>query len=421
MNPNEQGWLKDFIELRKVQLKQLNLESQKTSHPEYSLYRIIQPTGLMYGQSVGALDLEESKKWTERDRMKILLAECLLSSSVLFYEKPLKTDIDFERIITKTIENINNFYNSVFPELSTSAKTLFGRKKLPIEIAERVIEKRIELSIENKNNFWAQFFQNSLLFLDIFIFGQWIHTNADKIVADFFKYEKEELRFSVVKVIAGAAHSNVIVEFEEKKLLEYFLNSSGLPAEKRKEAQIIFDKGIEIQAMNLPTNNSWILKKYFLEMAILTMWADKKVDDVEINFLRELCSYLNFNEDDLESSLMCIEGFVLEHWEQLNMLQNKKNYNEVSEQFLRRISKIIERNKTRLMREVRDSQPAMNLLLEAKYHELTEAENIAMQELLLSLIKKLPSLAITPLPERFLTLSVLQRILPPNFFSEVLS
>lgn len=419
MNPSEPGWLKDFIESRRSQFEDLSYEGTKSTHPEFSLYRIIQPTGLMYGQSVGSLESSTSKNWTEREKMKILLAECLITSSILFFDKPIKRQEDLNKVIEKTLENIGDFYNSVFPEISIPAKTMFGRKKQPIEIAERIIEKRVEFTVENRNNFWAQFFHNSLLFLDVFIFGQWIHTNADRIVADFFKYEREELRFSVVKIIAGAAHSNVMVEFEERKLLEYFLNSSGLSPEKRKQAQVIFDQGIEIKAMNLPTNNSWILKKYFLEMAILTLWADKKVDEVEINFLQELCAYFNFNEDDMENSLMAIEGFVLEHWDQLSMLQNKKDYNEVSEQFVKRISKIIDRNKNRLIRDVRENRKSLALIAKAKAGQLDELEAAAMQDILIQSLKKIPTFSITPLPERFLVLPMLLRILPNNFFNEV--
>ncbi len=145
--------------------------------------------------------------------------------------------------------------------------------------------------IINKN-FWTQFFHNSLFFLDIFIFGQWIHTNADRIVSDFFKYESEELRFSVVKVIACAAHANASVEYEERKLLEFFLQSTDLSFDKKKEAKKIFDEGITIEEINLPTNNSWILKKYFIEIAILTIWADKRVEESEMDFLKKLSAHL---------------------------------------------------------------------------------------------------------------------------------
>src|SRR6185295_1732434 len=165
-----------------------------------------------------------------------------------------------------------------------------------------------------------------------------IHTNADKIVSDFFKYEREEFRTSVVKVMAAAAHANHVVEFEERKLMEYFLQSAQLHPDKKKECQDIFEKGISIEEINLPTNNSWLLKKYFLETAILTIWADKKVEDLELEFLKRLAEAISFTADDLENSMIAIEGFVLEHWEELQNLQEKKSYKEVSDQYIQRMA-----------------------------------------------------------------------------------
>jgi len=422
MKPGIKGWLKEYLEFRQELMKDLALESKKASHPEHSLYRVLQPSGLMYGQSVDNLEHPNSKEWGERDRMKILLAESLISSSLLFYDKPIKNADELSQVTMKTLESIGNFYNNVFPELATPTKTLFGRKKTPLELAERILDKRIEHTAEHSDNFWIQFFHNSLLFLDIFIFGQWIHTNADRIVSDFFKYEREELRFSVVKVIAAAAHANSSIEYEERKLLEFFLQSAGLSIDKKKEAIEIFEKGIEsVEEINLPTNNSWILKKYFLEMAILTIWADKKVEENEHVFLKSLCDYLGFGEDDLENSMMAIEGFVLEHWEELNKLQNKQDYNQVSEQFIKRLSKVADNNKNRLVKEVQESEEMMSLLRRARVSELTEEEKQRMQILLIDVLKTIPTFVIISLPQRFLTLPMLMKILPKNFFAETLT
>ena len=395
------------------------VESKKASHPEHSLYRVIQPTGLMYGQAVDSLDHPKSADWSDRDRMKILLAESLISSSLLFYDRQIKTPNELTEVVLKTLESIGNFYNNIFPELATPTKTLFGRKKTPLELAEKILDKRVVLTANDKENFWVHFFHNSLLFLDIFIFGQWIHTNADKIVSDFFKYEREELRFSVVKVIAAAAHANKTVEFEERKLLDYFLQSAHLSAEKKKEAHAIFDKGIELEEINLPTNNSWILKKYFLEMAILTIWADKRVEGNEQEFLKRLTVYLSFNEEDLENSMMAVEGFVLEHWDQLNYLQNKQDFNEVSDRFVARMSKVANTNRSKLLREVQESKELMGLLKKAKSQELTDEEKRRMQEMLIVVLKSIPTFVIISLPQRFLTLPMLLKILPNNFFAEV--
>jgi hypothetical protein len=419
MKPQEKGWLKEYLEFRKDLLKDLTSDvGRKTSHPEHSLYRIIQPTGLMYGQSVGEFDLPELEQWNEKDRMKILLAESLISSSLLFYDKPVNSPEDISKVILQTLESIGNFYNNIFPELSTPAKTLFGRKKTPLELAEKILDKRIEHTSEFEGNFWSYFFHNSLLFLDVFIFGQWIHTNSDRIVADFFRYEREELRFSVVKVIAAAAHANKHIAYEEKKLFEFFLQSTDLPPDKRKESLKIFEEGIDIENINLPSENSWILKKFFLEMATLTIWADKKVEQLEQDFLKDFCHYLGFNDEDLENSLIAIEGFVLEHWEQLEFLQNKQDYNQVSEQFIKRIAKITEKNKGRLMKELQGSEEIVELLKKARANELTPEEKEKMRSELIYMLKTIPTFVIISLPQRFLTLPILLKILPKNIFSE---
>ena len=408
-----------YLEYRKELLKDLSSEIKSGAHPEQSLYRVIQPTGLMYGQSINSVPINGSPPWADKDRMKILLAESLISSSLLFHDKQIKSADELSDVIMKTLENIGNFYNHVFPELATPTKTLFGRKKTPLELAERILDKRIEYSGDLSQNFWVQFFHNSLLFLDIFIFGQWIHTNADRIVADFFKYEREELRFSVVKIMAAAAHANTTIEPEEQKLLEYFLQSAGLTPERKKEAAKIFADGIDIEEINLPTNNSWILKKYFLEIAILTIWSDKKVEGDEHDFLKRLCSYMGFNEDDLENSMMAIEGFVLEHWHELDYLQSKQDFQQVSDQFVKRLARITDSNKNRLAKEVRESEALMQLLKKSKSETLSEEEKIQMQKHLIVVLKTIPTFVIISLPQRFLTLPMLLKILPANFFAEI--
>jgi hypothetical protein len=250
------------------------------------------------------------------------------------------------------------------------------------------------------------------------MYSQWIHTNADRIVADFFRYERDELRFSVVKVIAAAAHANKEVAFEEKKLLDLFIHSTNLAPEKRKEAVRIFEHGVSIEEINLPSENSWRLKKFFLEMAILTIWADKKFEEPEMQFLKNFSQHLGFNEDDLENSLIAIEGFVLEHWEQLGHLQNKQDYNHVSEQFVKRIAKIAEKNKGRLLKEIQGSNDIVTLLKKARSNELNPEEKEKMRDELIHVLKTVPTFVIISLPQKFLTLPILLKILPKNIFAE---
>lgn len=419
MRPNNKGWFKDYLELRKSVLMEIaNPETRKSSHPEYTLYRVIQPTGLMYGQSVASMGIPEIEFWGEKEKLKILLAESLLSSSLLFYDKPVKNEEDLSKAILKTVESIGNFYNNIFPELATSTKTIFGRKKSPIELAERILDKRIEHTSNFDGNFWIYFFHNSLLFLDVFIFGQWIHTNADRIVADFFRYERQELRFSVVKVIAAASHANKEVALEERRLYQYFVDSTDLSPEKRKEALKIFEEGFSIEDINLPSENSWILKRFFLEIAILTMWADKKVEQAELDFLKQFCHYLGFSDDDLENSMIAIEGFMLEHWGELEYLQDKQDYQQVSEQFIKRVGKLADKNKTRLIKKIQENENAVFLMKKASSNELTLEEKEKVRHQLIQVLNSIPTFGILALPQEFLTLPILLKILPKNLFAE---
>ena len=153
MNPGKNGWLQEYLELRKDTFKDYQSRVQKAAHPEFALYRIIQPTGLMYGQAISALEYPDAEKWEEKDRMKILLAESLLGSSILFYNKPIKSDGDLNEVIQQTIDSIGKFYNHVFPELSTSSTTWFGKKRTPEEVAEQILEKRVERSKSSAGNF----------------------------------------------------------------------------------------------------------------------------------------------------------------------------------------------------------------------------------------------------------------------------
>lgn len=419
MTPNKTGWLKEYLDLRKELLWDLTSErTHKQSHPEYTLYRVIQPTGLMYGQSVGEVGTLAVEQLNEKDRLKILLAESLISSSLLFYDKPIHTVDDLGKVFMKTLESIGNFYNNIFPELSVPTKTIFGRKKSPLEIVEKILEKRIDSVHPESLNFWSSFFNNTLLFLDIFIYGQWIHTNADKIVADFFRYERDELRFSVIKVIAAAAHANREIAVEEKVLFEYFLDSTKMEGARKNEALKIFDEGIAVEDINLPSENSWILKKFFLEIAILTLWADQKVEPSELNFLKQFCHYIGFSEEDLETSLMAIESFVLEHWTHLEHLQRKEEINQVSDQFVKRVSRIAERNKSTLIKEMQSNEDVLNLLRKASANELDLQEKERMRVQLIEMLNKIPTLTLFALPQRYLSLPLLLKILPRNLFAE---
>ncbi len=422
MNPGQKGWLKEYLDSRREEFVSGTdkTDIKKGRHPDESLYSVVQPTGLMYGQPI-TIDSEQEgdgQLWDDKDRLKVLLAESFINSALLFHTEEIKSAEDFSEMVLETTSGIGKFYNDIYPELATPTKTFFGKKKSPLDVAEKILEKRINQNISPEKDFWSNFFHNSLLFLDIFFFGQWIHTNSEQMVTEFFKKEKEDLRFCVVKVLAAAAHANGIVEKEERKLFEYFINSSGLDHEKKKQAYSFLENGVDLDDIVLPSANSWILKKYFFELAILTVWSDKLVEDNEMEFLEKFRIKINLSEDDFDNSMVAIEGFVLQHWEELDALQTKKDYNTVSDQFIGRMSKIASKNHSRIARQIKNNKELSELLNKLNLEGLEDGDREQLKRRLINMLNSIPSFVIISLPSKFLTLPILLKILPEDLTSD---
>jgi hypothetical protein len=132
MNPKEKGWLREYIEFRMDMMKELTTDAvRKGSHPEHSLYRIIQPTGLMYGQSVGGSGHPEQEKWENKERMKVLLAESLITVPFYFMTNKMDLRITFLRSLIKPLKTSEIFTTIFFLNSQHPQKHFLERKNHP--------------------------------------------------------------------------------------------------------------------------------------------------------------------------------------------------------------------------------------------------------------------------------------------------
>lgn len=421
MNPSKSGWLKEFIEFRKTAFEAA-LEEQKThqgKHPDQSFYGLIQPTGIMYGYPVGGFGFEDEHTWSDDDRTKVLLLDSLINIAELYAEDKLDADY-FEEFINNTLTTITDFYVGVYPELSISTKNWFGKKRNPIESCEQIINKRISLASGKQGNFWLSFFSRSQLFLDIYIFGQWSHTKPDSILLEFFKSEKEELSFTSVKVIAAAAHANEHIEEEERSLFDHFIGTSSLPVEKKRVAHEYFEHGMGIQEIPIQETDPWIIRKYFLEIAALTIWSDRRVEPSEKQFLEDFNESLGFNSDDFDVSMIAVEGFILQNWSTLNALQSKVDYDIVSKEYIERLVKMVKSHLPRLDTTISDDFTLFATIKKGNSKELNDGEKELIRKRFLSIIQSIPNFRVTLLPSEFLTYENLLKVIPKETVKKVL-
>lgn len=418
MNPSEKGWITKYIKLLTGPQKAQIFHDSNDLDDEKSLYKLVQPTGLMYGHPIRPsrnYDLLYSK-WTEHDKMKFILLDSLINNSLLIKANEIKNHQDLIKTTDDSISAICGFYDEKSSSISRN-------KKSETDHLETVLSRRVGVKSTWSGNFWTRYFQNSLLFLDVYFFGQWLQMKDGKTDMDDFGDQLENLRLNILQVIAKAAHSDYIIQKEEKALFKFFLQSAGLKKEKQKAALEYLKSDLKLEDIDFSKNDSWIIRKYILELAILTIWADRQVEESEKDFVRQLANHLGFSDDELESSLLAIESFVISNWKQVHFLQKRHDLLIVKDRFLKRISLVVNKNKNALVQEMKESKELMLLLHKMTRENLTELEKSKVKAQLIDVLKTLPTFVIIALPGTFITLPVLLKILPksafPSAFSDV--
>ncbi len=423
IDPREKGWLKKYIEYRKYLVAEEKCKTivEKLSPfdkiDEY-LYCVTQPTGLMYGFPLNfhTASYPESSKWANKNKMKILLAESFYSSGMYFYKDDIITKKDTIDVHAELTKSISRFYIDFFPHFSKKQhRKEFEKSKNEIELVEYIIGKRIDIKQKWSKNFWTSFFQNSLLFLDVYYFTEWL--NSKKIITNSEFYElHNDIRLTILQIIAAAANANKIIETEERSLYNFFLYSSELAPEKEKEASKYLEQGLTVDDIDLHGIDSWLLKKYFLELATLTIWSDKEVDQNEKEFLRKLNTKLGFENKELENSLIAVESFVVENWQEVHYLQDKQKYRIVGNRLLKNIANLVGEYKSKIAQEITESKELLELLNKSRKTKLSLEEKEKVRLQLIDILKTLPVFAIVAIPGSFLTLPLLFRILPKSVF-----
>lgn len=416
MNPSEKGWLKKYLNYRKRRL-QLNVHKELVEaalNEEEFLYRMVQPTGLMYGHPLRSMDDLHPRfvEWGEKERTKILFTESYIYCSIYTHHQLGITSTNRKEFIDQLINDLKSFYSQSFSRYSTIPKTLFGRKYNDYERLEYIIEHRI--SIRNDwNNFWTSFLQNSLLFFDLIYFMQWMQQDKKPDVSTL-RQHRQQSRMTMLKLIAAAAHADKRVGKEEINLYNLFLHSSRLPPVQKKEARLYMEKGIHVKDIDFGVLDSWILKKYFLELAMLMIWADRNVSPVEIAFMRILAKRFDLSREELEHSMIAIESFVVEHWDQVHFLQQKQSYLVVSDRLIKRMGTIVRKNQKMIANEIQESRELVTLLAKSRKQSLTAVEKEKVREQLIDILKTIPTFTLFLMPGGFLTLPILLRIIPKH-------
>lgn len=405
-----------FIEFKLEQLQSspehpMLQRIQEAANSDQYLYDLIQPTGLLYGHPIRFIGTPHRryKRWSEKSRTKVLLAESYVGVS-LYYQYP---QIEFlPQALQLGLTDIRDFYQQNYVRYRRPPRGFFSRQGTTLEQLETIIEHRLNIQY-NWRKFWASFFNNSLLFFDLIFFSEW-KARENLLPSESLAQRRQHLRFVILSIIAAAAYSDKQVDREERELFNFFLQSAHLPAPLKRKAENYLRKGVSLEELELTEIRSWVLKKYYLELALLTLLSKKEIKPEEADFLLQLCQKLGLPATELEKSTQSVQSFVEEHAEQVHFLQLKQNYRIVSARMVDQLGKIVKKNQKRIIKEIRESKELVYLLQKSTRQPLSTEEKEKVRTQLLDILKAIPAFAIFMLPGGSFTLPILFKILPKN-------
>ena len=190
MRPSQKGWINSYLDFLQEQVepehfKTLIYGDFKHLVQEKKLYKLVQPSGLMYGHPIqppGNYTVTMTN-WSDHEKMKLILLDSLINQAVLIHPEKIENKSDFADCLHDSIGDIVQFYLVNIIENSKSISFRPKKSKTENEHVESIVDQRLNVKSGWRSNFWAGFFHNSLLFLDVYYFGKWLQ-KKDK-AADF--------------------------------------------------------------------------------------------------------------------------------------------------------------------------------------------------------------------------------------------
>lgn len=391
INPSITGWILKF--------SQQYSEDLYCYADELSYYSACQKTGLIYGYVVDyhlKVTIDDSH-WDAVEKTKV----AFLTSLYCLYQMRKQT-VDFvsfeEELLlfyTKISKSKFSFLQAILPESHVSQKL------------ESIIEDRVQSNINSVSKSFSHIVTNAMLFIDVLAFDYFLTYKT--IELKFFKEMEQKCMSLILASLQVKKHKtpydDLIVKLFENSL-RYTKSSDELAL-----YNVIVDTII---------HDTILQRMYLLDMAQMALWSDVIQDRDEQIYMNDLIS--SFNLDDcIQKNDKQLHKFILKYKNNLPFFNTnhpvKHFYNNAQDL----ITKLVNRNKKRLIKELSESKELVLLLSKSTGTELSYEEKKKVKKQLLDICKSIPSLTIFLLPGGGLLLPLLIKFIPqllPSSFNE---
>ena len=293
----------------------------------------------------------------------------------------------------------------------------FFSKDSDYEKAEKTLAQRVNIKLNLlENKWWVNSFSNTFSYLDIILFDDFLHKEKDEALLSYDLFAKNAMLAVIL-----SAHSDGEIEEQERSIFNVFLASANLNDSDRKTIKRKFEEGAPMEDFSFFVKSHWLLKRFLLDVSILTAISNDVLLDEELDFLVELCKYLDIPFEELEENLMQTESFLMRSENKVQFINDSSSYKKAYSSLSGRWTKIILRNKDKLSIELKESKELVSLVKKSATQELTKEEKEIVKTQFKDVMKSVPSLAIFMLPGGALLLPLVLKIVPdliPSAFKE---
>ncbi|RMB56091.1 hypothetical protein EAX61_16050 [Dokdonia sinensis] len=392
MNPSASGWIKKH-------LKSFHSGIATFENGMDDMYGSLRARGFVYGASVSTSFKEEANllKWTEEERTKVNLFDAL---AFAYYDT---IDNASDEDCIKTIVQFYAFINK-----KQSAFHIQLGKESPYEQLEKLLQKRIQTNEPLFKKNFSHLITNALLFTDVLAFDHFLLTDNNPI-----NYARE-LEAVITNTIWLALKKKEEKEKYDDLLIKLFESSIHYNSK-------IAHKATSLDEINFKQFDYEITRRYILDLAALAVWDDNQLDKAEYTFIQDLGKVLALPEDVIAASTMFVHQFITKNKGKITYLNYSNPVKHFYTQTSGTVTKLILRNKNRLITEIIQSKDLVVLLGQSTRRDLNKKEKQIVKEQLLDICKSVPSLAIFILPGGGILLPLLTKFIPqllPSAFNE---
>jgi hypothetical protein len=393
INPSVPGWIDKFL-------------AEQNQHPnslplnEEDFYIRTRITGFIFGHIVGfdaAIPIETEERLPQE------ISKIGMLNTLFQMYRLVKQDNNNADFVKETVA----FYNTMIPRGFNPLKKALESSSFSSKL-EKIIHDRVQTNEDLFSKNFSHVITNALLFIDVLAFQQYLQKGS---VPEKYSNIIEDI---VISIVSLSLKSKTGVSPHDDLLAKLF--ESSVRYNKFSNTNIS-----SISDLDLSYLSNLLEKYYVIDLAGISLWSDEKVENEERYFLFKLGEVLQINDTKVLDSINFINTFIVTYKSEIPYFNFSNPVKHFYDQTTESVAILINRNKSRLLKEISESKELMQLIAKSTRKDLNKDEKKKIKKQLLDICKTIPSLTIFLLPGGGLLLPILIKFIPtllPSSFNE---